>query len=359
MDLQFRGAAAAGTLFLTLLAPARSLAAQDAPDEDTVLAVVSGESITEEDVRLMAADALEGLENDRLRFDADSRSQEHQIVENALNGMITDRLLRMESESRGLSVDELLAAEVESRVTEPSETEVQNVYQANLQQLLSLPRAEGLARVRQFLVQQSYDLALADYVEGLREGYGVEFRFGPYRVEVGTAGYPSRGPDDAPVVMIEFSDFECPYCRQSLPVLEQIQETYADRIRFVYRQFPLTDIHPRAQKAAEASLCADEQGQFWAMHDLLFADPIELEVASLKVKAARLDLDSGVFDSCLDSGKFAERVAQEIREGLSVGVSGTPTVIINGRPLTGSQPYEAYAAVIEDELERAARSDED
>jgi len=343
-----------GTLLLA--AGVRGLGAQDASDEETVYAVIGGESITSRDVRLLAAEALDGLEHARLRFEADSRKQEHEIVQDTLNGMITDRVLRMESEARGVTVDDLLASEVESGVLEPSESEIQNVYQANLQQLINLPRAEGLARVRQFLVQQSYDVALVDYVEGLRETFGVESRFGPYRVDVETAGYPSRGPEDAPVVMVEFSDFECPYCRQTLPVLEAIEDAYAGQIRFVYRQFPLTDIHPRAQKAAEASLCADDQGEFWAMHDLLFAEPIELEVASLKIKAEALGLDRQAFDACLDSGKYSERVAGEIREGFSLGINGTPTVIINGRPLTGAQPYEAYATVIEEELARPAGS---
>jgi protein-disulfide isomerase len=332
------------------------MAAQNA-NSNEILAIVDGEPITQGDVQALASDALQGLQNQRLRFEADSRSQEHQIVQDTLNGMITDRVLQMESEARDMTVDELLSAEVESQIVEPSETEIQNVYQANLQQLVNLPRAEGLARVRQFLVQQSYDAALVNYVEGLRDSYGVDSRLGPYRVEVETEGFPARGPEDAPIVMVEFSDFECPFCRQTLPVLEDIQEAYEGQIRFVYRQFPLSDIHPRAQKAAEASLCADEQGEFWPMHDLLFAEPIELEVASIKVKAESLGLDQDSFDACLDSGQYAERVGEEIEEGFSLGVSGTPTIIINGRPMVGVQGYDAYVAVIEDELARAATTD--
>jgi protein-disulfide isomerase len=334
-----------------VLALAAGPAAQET-DVDRVLAVVVGETITGGEVRDLAAEALEGLENERLRFEADSRMREHEIVRETLNGMVTDRLLRMESEASGVTVEELLAREVESQVAEPAEAEIQDVYQANLQQLISVPRTEGLARVRQFLIQESYDLALVVYVERLREDYGVRLELGPYRVDVETDGFPSRGPEDAPIVMVEFSDFECPYCRQSLPVFEDLEEAYAGQIRFVYRQFPLTEIHPRAQKAAEASLCADEQGAFWDMHDLLFADPVELETASLKVKAESLGLDRGDFDSCLDSGKYRDRIAAEIREGFSLGVSGTPTVLINGRPLTGSQPYEAYSSIIDEELGR-------
>jgi len=335
-----------------LIAALPGAAATARIQDDGVVAVIGEETVTAADVRELASESLEGLEHERLRFEADARSREYGILEDTLNGMITDRVLGMESESRGMSVDELLASEVESRIVEPSESEIQNVYQANLQQLISLPRAEGLARVRQFLLQQSYDVALVDYVEGLREAYGVDSRMEPYRVEVETDGYPTRGSEDAPIVMVEFSDFECPFCRQTLPILEDILDTYGDQIRFVYRQFPLADIHPRAQKAAEASLCADEQGEFWRMHDLLFAEPIELEVASIKVKAESLGLDRTSFDACLDSGKYADRVEDEMLEGFRVGVTGTPTLIINGRVLVGAQPYDAYAGIIEDELER-------
>lgn len=336
---------------LVIISGARqALAGQAAEGDDSVVAVVDGESISRDDVRANASEALEGLVEDRLRFEADARSREHEIIRDTLNGMITDRVLRLEADAQGLTVDQLLAGEVESQTVEPGEAEIQSVYQANLQQLINLPREDALERVRQFLVQQSYEQALVSYVEGLRETYGVESHLEPYRVAVEIAGYPSRGPEEAPIVMVEFSDFECPFCRETLPILEQIQDAYQGQIRFVYRQFPLTDIHPRAQKAAEASLCADEQGEFWAMHDLLFADPIELEIASLKVKAESLGLDRGVFDACLDSGKYAARIDEEMLEGLGAGVTGTPTVIINGRPLIGAQPYEAYAAVIEEEL---------
>ncbi len=240
-----------GAAVLALAAPIPGMAVQEGSDA-AVLAIIEGAAITDADVRALASDALEGLEHQRLRFEADARSQEHGIVQDTLNGMITDRVLQMESEAQGMTVEELLAGEVESRIVEPGETEIQNVYQANLQQLINLPRAEGLARVRQFLVQQSYDLALVTYVEGLRDDYGVESQLGPYRVDVRTNGFPARGPEDAPIVMVEFSDFECPFCRQTLPVLEDIQEEYQGQIRFVYRQFPLADIHPRAQKAAES-----------------------------------------------------------------------------------------------------------
>jgi protein-disulfide isomerase len=212
-----------------------------------------------------------------------------------------------------------------------------------------------MAQVRQFLLEQNYDRALETFIGDLRDQYGVASNLGPYRVEFDLVDHPSMGSADAPVTIVEFSDFECPFCRRTQPVLDQIEQTYGERIRMVYRQFPLTDIHPRAQKAAEASLCANDQGEFWPMHDALFAEPIELEVASLKFKAAELGLDTAAFNQCLDSGMHAARVRDDLKAGMAAGVTGTPTIYINGRPVSGAQDFAAYAAIIDDELTRTTQ----
>ncbi len=120
----------------------------------------------------------------------------------------------------------------------------------------------------------------------------------------------------------------------------------------VFRQFPLRNIHPEAQKAAEASLCAEDQGKFWEMHDLMFEEQSKLGVADLKDKAQRLGLDTGEFEQCLDSGKYQEQVQEDVMAGVQAGVTGTPAVFINGRFLNGAQPYEALAEIIDEELAR-------
>ena len=165
------------------------------------------------------------------------------------------------------------------------------------------------------------------------------------------------GPIDAPVTIVEFSDFQCPFCSRVIPTLKQIEESYGDKVRLVFRQFPLHRLHPQAQKAAEASLCADDQGKFWEMHDAMFADQRGLAVDSLKAKAAELELDTATFDECLDSGKYAERIETDLAEGAAVGVTGTPAMFINGRFLSGAVPYEQIAAVIDQELEAVMEED--
>ena len=174
----------------------------------------------------------------------------------------------------------------------------------------------------------------------------------PLRTEIATAGYPARGPLTAPVTIVEFSDFECPFCGGLFPTLKAVEKTYPAQVRIVYRQFPLRRIHPRAQKAAEASLCVSEQGRFWEMHDSLFGNQEDLSVDALKARAVELKLDTAAFDACLDSGKEVAAIDKDLAEGAKAGVTGTPAMFINGRLMLGNQPYAKIREIIEDELQR-------
>lgn len=172
-------------------------------------------------------------------------------------------------------------------------------------------------------------------------------------VQIPTEGHPSRGPQDAPVTIVEFSDYECPYCARVYPSMKQIEENYKGKVRRVFRQFPLTSIHPRAQKAAEASLCALDQGKFWEMHEALFAQPSKLEIADLYNKASLLGLNAHEFRKCVDSGSEMMRIKSDIDEGTKVGVTGTPAIFINGRYAGGARPYEGLAKMVDEELQRS------
>ncbi len=319
------------------------------------LAIVDGVSFSEADVRAAATSELDRLLTQRAQFEATSEAEEHAILEEALKGMIADRLLTSEAERRGIGIDELVAAEVAAKTPVAAEEEVQNVYNLNREQLTGVAQEVALGQVRDFLGRRNYDQRLEDYIEELREQRGVQSFLGPYRIDIETDGHPSEGSPTAPVTLVEFSDFECPFCRQTEPVLKQIQEQYGEQVRVIYRQFPLNDIHPRAQKAAEASLCADDQGQFWNMHDALFLEPVELEMASLREKAVAIGLETETFNECLNSGKYVQRVLADVRAGVLAGVTGTPTVFINGRAVSGAQPFESYVAIIDDELERISQ----
>jgi protein-disulfide isomerase len=161
-----------------------------------------------------------------------------------------------------------------------------------------------------------------------------------------TSDDPSFGPKDAKVVVVEFSDFQCPFCQQVWPVVKEILKNYGDKILFIYRDFPLTDIHPQALIAALAGECADEQGKFWAMHDKIFADQDNISEANLKTYAVQIGLNSLQFNQCLQSEKYLAEVKEDLEAGLAAGVQGTPTFFINGAPVRGAVPLSVLESLI-------------
>jgi len=177
------------------------------------------------------------------------------------------------------------------------------------------------------------------------------------RVEVSVDDDPARGDPSAPVTMIEFSDFECPFCarffEQTLPTIEE-RYVATGKVRFVYRDFPIPALHAHALKAAEAGGCANEQGKFWELHNKIFENQATMTVADLKRYAGEVGLTQTTFDACLDSGKYASEVEKDVKDGEAAGVRGTPGFFINGRPVSGAQPTDNFVQIIEEELKKAA-----
>jgi len=179
----------------------------------------------------------------------------------------------------------------------------------------------------------------------------------PPRLSVPSAGHPSTGSPSAPVTIVEFSDFQCPYCRAAENSLKQIRQKYGDQITLVYMDFPLS-FHSHAMDAARAARCAADQTKFWQFHDALFADQGKLGPDDLKRTAAHLGLEPAKFNSCFSSEAHAAGIRQDIAEGNSLGVSGTPTFFINGRKLVGAQPAPQLEEVIDQELAAAKAAHE-
>jgi protein-disulfide isomerase len=321
---------------------------------DKKLAVVNGETITEKQVQTEAAAELDRLEAKRLQFESGLARDKQTVMENQLNQMIEDRLLTAEAKKQGTTTDKLVEEQVDKKVTAPADEAILKFYNDNKARING-SFADTARDIRDYLMDREHEKLFSAYVESLKKEYKVTSYIEPARTTVATAGYPSKGPANAAVTIVEFSDFECPYCGGFYPTLKEIEKNYKDKIRIVYRQFPLTSIHPHALKAAEASLCANDQGQFWQMHDAMFTDQANLEVSDLKEKAAKLSLNTGTFNTCLDSSKYAAAIKNEILEGAKVGVNGTPSMFINGRFLSGDQPYDDIAKMIDDELTRAAK----
>ncbi len=313
------------------------------PMEPGVVAVIGTEKLTEADIEAAFSGEFRDLERQR-----------HQLLEQGLNKVVADKLVELEAAKRGVSTEELIAQEVESKITAPTDADVDAFYEARKDQI-NQPKEQVASRIQEFLRQQKGQETFAGWIETLKGQYGVRTYLEPLRIEVAHEGFPSKGSADAPVTIVEFSDFECPYCSRVNPTLERVTAEYGDQVRLVFRQFPLNSIHPNAQKAAEASLCAHEQDRFWEMHDTMFKEQRALGVEQLKQKAARLGLDTETFNGCLDSGKYAAQVAADLEAGSEAGVSGTPAMFVNGRFLNGAQPFEAIAEIIDDELSRVER----
>ena len=176
----------------------------------------------------------------------------------------------------------------------------------------------------------------------------------PPRQVVSAANSPAKGSTSAPIEMIEFSDFQCPFCLRADPTVRQVLGTYGDRIRFVYRHNPLPN-HPNARPAAEAAACAGEQGKFWPYHDRLFANPTKLSDADFKQAAVELGLNAPQFNACVDTHKLKAQVDADIKDGEEAGVNGTPAFFVNGRMISGAQPYDVFKKMIDEELELKKR----
>jgi protein-disulfide isomerase len=268
----------------------------------------------------------------------------------AADEIIGDLLIDQEAKRRGVERAALVAQEITSNVAAVSDADVTAWYQANPQRVRGATLDQVRAPIQSLLTEERHQHARQAFLDTLKAKTPVRVMLDAPRQAVKAGTSPARGPANAPIELIEFADFECPFCLAAAPTVKRVLETYGDRIRFVYRNFPLQN-HPNARPAAEAAQCAHEQGQFWAYHDRLFADPGKLSDTDLKQTAADLGLDAGRFNKCVDDHKYASVIDTDAREGGEAGVSGTPAFFINGRLLSGAQPYEAFKRVIDEELQ--------
>lgn len=305
-----------------------------------VLASVDGHEITRQEVEEVAPDQF-----------IQANQQLHDLTERALDQAIDAKLVELQAEKEGLDGDALVARDVLSKLPEPTEQQIDSIYNVYREQLNNAPRDSVAPQIVDFLQRQQRGVSMQVYLAQLRAQYDVRNLLEPARIEVEAIG-PSKGPEGAPITLVEFSDFECPFCVRVLPTLDQVQEAYGDQVRIVFRQFPLNAIHPNAQLSAEASLCADAQGMFWEMHDAIFEARGKAGADELKTMAANFGLDPEVFSGCLDSREFQDQVAADMKAGRQAGVTGTPALFINGRFLSGAQPFSVVSRVIDDELTR-------
>ena len=269
--------------------------------------------------------------------------QRSQLLHQALQRLIDEELLKTEASRKGVAVAQLLAdasqSEAIARLANlPAPVKQLSPGKARSSVDPEAPRdPQEQARLRQALLV------------ALRRQANIHINLPapePPILSVSADDDPSVGPANAPVTIVEFSDFQCPYCRLSVPMIKEILAKYPGKVKVVYRDYPGPN-HPHAQQAAEAAQCAGDQGKFWEYHDSLFDRQAPGTGWNFTELAKEIGLNQDAFATCLDTGRFREEVAKDLQEGIKLGVVSTPTFFINGRPLVGAQPFAEFQAMID------------
>ena len=272
----------------------------------------------------------------------------------ALDELVGDVLIGQEATARGVDRDTVVREEVSSKIAPPTDADVDAWYQGNKDRVRGATLDQVRPAIRAYLAQERTQTARQVLVDRLKTKTPVKVLLDPPRRTLAAAESPAKGTANAPVEIVEFSDFQCPYCLAAHSTIQRVLGTYGDRVRFVYRNFPLPN-HPDARPAAEAAQCAHAQGRFWPYHDRLFEKPSKLSQPELKQTAAELGLDTASFNTCVDSHKYRDVVDADLKAGQDAGVTGTPAFFINGRELIGAQPFEAFTRIIDEELQLKKR----
>jgi protein-disulfide isomerase len=325
------------TTFDTPVAQASPAPAGHAELPETV-ATIGDDAITRAELEAKAAPGVMA-----------AMQEAHKAREQALEGLIVDRLLETASKARDMEIEALLKIEVEDKATSASDEEVEAFYNQNKAQMPG-PIEMMRDRIREHLGGQGKADRMRAYIDELKAASKVQTFLEPYRIEVPARDNAARkGTETAPVHIVEFSDFQCPYCTRAAATMDEVVAAYGDKVSLEYRHFPL-DFHDRAHRAAQAAECANDQGKFWAYHDLLFANQKAMSEENLTSYAQQASLDADGFASCMSANKHSETVDADIAAGAQVGMSGTPGFYVNGRVLTGAQPFEEFKRVIDAEL---------
>lgn len=313
---------------------------------------VGGAKIAEVDDRLIFASDLEKYAGREL---AAQRENLYKLEKQKLDQYITAFLLTEEAKKRSVSVEAVLEQEVNSKVLPVGDDEIEVFYKANRARIGGdLNKVKK--QIRDYLHNQKIEAQKALFFKSLRSNAKVVTYLKPppvFRTEISLAGEPFRGSEKAPVTIVKFEDFQCPFCKQIQPTVNALLSRYDGKVRLVHKDLPLESLHPQARQAAEAARCAHEQGKFWEYHDKLYANAPKASADDLKSYAKDVGLNADSFDRCFASGKYKEVVQRDLNEGAQLGLTGTPTFFINGREISGNQPSEAFEAIIDEELARA------
>lgn len=338
-----RNAIALAAALLSTLACTRfhepAAAASAGPPPEKVVAEVDGRKITREELEGRAASRLQRL-----------RQEEYQVLRETLEDMVQEGLVEKEAAARGISKEALLEAEVEGKLKPISAAEVDSAYEQYKPRLGGQTKEQVTPQIQQMLRQRRRTDRSEAFHRELKGRATVRIALEPPRAPVAVpADAPILGPREAPVTIVEFTDYQCPFCHRAQQTVEQLLSLYAGKVRLVSRDFPL-DIHPRAKAASRAARCAGEQSRFWEYHRDLLKTPTDYSDEDLKRRAAGLGIGAAAFSACLQSDRHDGAIQKSLDEGTRLGVTGTPTFFINGVALFGAKPIQEFQQVIDQEL---------
>lgn len=311
---------------------------EQAASGSAIAAKVGNQSITMADLEAAAKNDLAPL-----------ATQIYQIKKRRLDQMVEEALYEQEAKSQNKS-----AADIRKNLDSPADGEVSDdaievYYDLNQQRFQGRPLADVKEEIRRSLIQTKSAKKKADFMTDLRKKYAVQFFLEEPKVEVNVGNAPFRGPADAKVTIVEFSDFECPFCSRFKDTMDQLYKEYPNDVKQVYRHNPLP-FHKNARPSAKASICAHRQGKFWEMRSQLFANQKALDDASNRKYAEAIGLNMGDYDACIKEPGLDKQIDDDVQYAQSVGARGTPTSFINGVLFSGAQPYPALKKVVDEKF---------
>ena len=339
--------AALACVLLTCLA-----AAQDKAPSPTgpPLAVIDGQAIYEDQLPAKEVTQLQRM-----------MAQVYGVKLRALHETLDQKLIDAAAKKKGVSEEDLYKSEVLSKVPEPTDDQVKASYQSR-QDLKNSSFDEVKDRVRRDLKNEAIQQQRNAFIQGLwqlavNDGE-LSILLAPPRIEITPDGSRMRGDPKAPITIVEFSDFSCPFCLKAEASISAVMAQYPGQVKLSYRDFPLRELHPNAERAAEAARCAGEQDKFWEYHDQLFANQKRQDPEGLMDDARALKLDEPKFAACLSSGRYKQQIDQDVQMGSRAGIEATPGFYINDTFVNGAQPPEVYERIVDQKLaalkERAA-----
>lgn len=311
-----------------------------------VVATVDDNEITEAQVMKIASTRM-----------MKALSQIYDIKRGAVEQIIDDLLLEREAKKKGKTA-KALKKEISDSAGKATESEAKVIYEMNKKRYKGKTFEELKSRLIGQLNKQKKQMKLYEYIKNLRAKAKIKINLERPRAKVSIDDDPGQGNKKAPIVLIEFSDFQCPFCKRVRPSIARLMKDYKGKIYYVFRDYPLS-FHGLAKDGANAANCANEQGKYWEYNaklwddqQTIFSKKLSKEefYGKLKQIAKDLSLKTSKFNSCLESKKYFKEIEKDLQDGMAAGVTGTPAYFINGLFLSGAQPYEAFKTIVDEEL---------